>query len=196
MSQLGATLARTLAGAALGIVAGIVCGLLMGLSLPVQKSTESLLSILISTPKVSLLPILMLVLGIGEAPRLTLIATTAFVVVALQMLDAVLTLDGGYRELAANYGADSWQLIRWVYLPAALPHLFTGIRLGIGRALGTCITVEILGARHGIGHMIWSGWESFQPDRIYVGVFLTATLGVAFHLSLKAIERRIAPWRV
>jgi NitT/TauT family transport system permease protein len=189
------TLLRTLVGSAIGVFVGTVCGLLMGMSLRVRQSTESLIAALISTPKISLLPLIMLLLGIGEAPRLTLIAATAFVVVALQMLDAVKAIDSGHIEIARNYGARNPQLIRWVYLPAAMPHLFTGIRQALGRALGMCITVEIVGAREGIGKMIWAGWESFQPDRIYIGIFAAGLIGIALHGLAQLLEKRLVPWK-
>jgi NitT/TauT family transport system permease protein len=194
-AQVRITLIRTVAGASLGVLAGIVTGLLMGISRRLRRSLEPVVSGLMATPKLALLPLLMLVLGIGETPRVVLIATAAFLLAALPMLDAVRALDAGYLELAKNYGAHAWDLVRWVYVPACLPYLFTGMRLALGRALGVCIAVEIVGAQEGLGQMIWAGWQTFQPEHIYLGVFCAAGLGAVFHASIRWLEMALVPWK-
>ncbi len=193
--HLGATLSRTLAGFVLGAIAGLACGLAMGLSTPIRRSLEPLVSTFVSSPKLSLLPLLMLVLGFGEKPRLTLVAAAAFIVTALHTLDAVRALNPDFVELARNYGARSWRLVRSVYLPAGLPQLFTGLRLALGRALAVSISVEIVGAPNGIGQMIWSGWQIFATERVYLGVLLAAILGASFHGSMRLLEKAAIPWR-
>jgi ABC-type nitrate/sulfonate/bicarbonate transport system permease component len=194
--QLGITVARTLEGAAIGILVGSGCGILMGSSRAIRQSLEPLVAALNSTPKLALLPLLMLFLGIGEAPRLVLISAAAFVTATLPMLDAVRNLDSNYVELARNYGAHSWQLVRWVYLPGCLPHLLTAVRLALSRALSMCIGIEIVNSQSGLGNIIWAGWLTLTPERVYVGVFTAGALGLLFHVSMRLIEKVLVPWKV
>jgi NitT/TauT family transport system permease protein len=190
------TLLRTLEGAFAGVGVGIGCGILMGTSRVFRRSLEPLVSAFGALPKIALLPVLLLALGVGEAPRIALIAAAAFVTAALPVLDGVRNLDSNYVELARNYGARSWSLITWIYLPGCLPHLVTGVRLALTRALGTCIAVEIVNARTGLGSLVWAGWQSFRPEHVYIGVLAAALLGAFFHGTMRFIEKVLVPWRL
>ena len=193
--HLGATFVRTLEGSTIGILLGVASGILMGSSHRARQSLEPLIATVNSAPKLALLPLLMLFLGIGEAPRLVLIATAAFVTSTLPMLDAVHNLDANYVELAQNYGARSWQLVRWVYLPGCLPSLLTAVRLALSRALGICISIEIVSAQTGLGKIIWAGWLTLAPEEVYVGVLTAGVLGVALHGSMRLLETALVPWK-
>ncbi len=188
------TLHRMTAGAALGLVAGIACGLAMGASRPVRSTLEPLVSALNSTPKLAVMPLLLLVVGVGETARLAPIMLTGFVTLAMQTLDAVRSINPAYIETARNYGARRLALLRWVYLPAALPQLFTGLRLAAGRCLVITISVELLGSPDGLGRMIWLSWQTLATEKLYIGIFTTTMLGLAFHQGLAYLERRVAPW--
>jgi NitT/TauT family transport system permease protein len=194
--QVRVTLLRTLEGASAGLVAGIACGILMGASPFFRRSLEPLVAAFAALPKIALLPLLLLALGIGEAPRLVLIGAAAFVMAALPMLDGVRSLDSNYVELARNYGAHSWSLITWIYLPGCLPHLLTAVRLGLTRALGICIALEVVNAQNGLGSMIWAGWQAFRPENVYIGVGTAALLGAFLHGSLRLLEKFLIPWKV
>ncbi len=189
------TLWRTLRGFVPGVLAGVICGILMGASRAARQSLESPVSAFVATPKIALLPVLMLVLGIGEAPRIVLIGAAAFASSALVMLDGVRDLDANFAELARNYGADSWQLVRWVYLPGCLPPLLTATRQALSRALGLSVAVEVLTGRTGLGSLIWAGWQSFQPQHVYIGVLTAALLGAVLHGSMRLIEKALVPWK-
>jgi len=191
----GETLWRTLLGFGLGAVAGLLAGVGMGVFAGARKSMEGLLSTLISSPKISLLPILMLVLGVGDRPRIALIATAAFVVVALQTTDAIRQIAPGFVEMARNYGAKGFDMVRWVYLPGSLPQVLSGLRIGLGRALGVCVAVEVVSGNDGLGHMIWKGWQTFATERIYIGVLAVAILGGVLHALMKRVEKALTPWR-
>jgi NitT/TauT family transport system permease protein len=193
--HVSATLSRTISGFTEGAVLGITVGLLMGRSRRIRWSLEPLLSTLVSLPKLSLLPLLMLLLGTGEASRVVVVAAASFIVVALQTADAIASIDPDFVELARNYGARRIDLIQSVYVPATLPQLSTGLRLGLGRALGMTIAVEILGAPAGLGALIWAGWQTFRIEEIYIGVFIGAVFGAAFHLAMRGVERMLVPWQ-
>ncbi len=190
------TLLRTLEGASAGIIAGIACGILMGANAFARRSLEPLVSAFAALPKIALLPLLLLALGVGEAPRIALIGAAAFVTAALPVLDGVRSLDSNYVELARNYGARSLNLITWVYLPGCLPNLLTAVRLALTRALGVCVAIEVVNARTGLGSLIWTGWQAFRPEHVYIGVATAALLGAFFHGSMRLIEKVMVPWKV
>lgn len=139
--QLSATLACMFVGSAIGILCGLSCGLAMGAVGLIQKTLEPLVSGLNSTPKLALLPMLMLFAGIGETARIVPIALTSFVILAMHGLDAVRGVNQASVDLARNYGAGRGALLRRVYLPASLPQVFTGLRLALGRSVVITISV-------------------------------------------------------
>jgi ABC-type nitrate/sulfonate/bicarbonate transport system permease component len=196
LNQIGTTLARFGAGFMLGAAAGLLLGLLMGGSKTVRHAVEPLVSALNATPKLTLLPLLMLFLGVGEVARTVLIALSAFLVLAIHVVDAVRGIPAAYVEMAANYGARPLDLLRRVYFPASLPQVFTGVRLAIGRALVITLSAELVGASDGLGGMIWLAWQTFAPERLYVGVIVSAALGAVLHGGLLILERFLVPWRV
>jgi NitT/TauT family transport system permease protein len=192
--QVGATLSRMLIGSAIGMFGGLTCGLLMGAVGSVQRSLKPIVSALNSTPKLALLPMLMLFVGVGETARIVPIALTCFIVLAMHGLDAVRSVNRAYVELARNYGAGGRAMLRRVYLPASLPQVFTGLRLALGRALVLTVSVELVSSTNGIGSMIWMAWQTFSTDKLYIGVFTAAAFGALFHNGLEWLEARLIPW--
>lgn len=193
-AQVAATLSRTFLGGLIGILGGLACGLGMGAFEPVRRSLEPAVSALNSTPKLALLPLLMLFTGVGETARIVPIALTCFIVLAMSGLDAVRSVNPAYVDLARNYGADRRAMLRRVYLPASMPQIFTGLRLALGRALVITISVEMVSSPTGLGGMIWLAWQTFSTDKLYIGVVTAAALGALFHNGLKWIEARLIPW--
>ena len=194
-SQLGATLRRVLGGFALGAVAGLAVGIAMGCVAVVRKTLEPFVSALYTTPKMSLLPMVMLLFGVGDRSRLLLIAAASFLILVMQASDAIRGMNRSYVEVARNYGATRWMLVRKVYVMAALPQVFTGLRLAVGRALIVTISLEIISAQDGLGSMIWMSWQTFATEKLYLGVILTGVLGALCHSSLKRLEVMAVPWK-
>jgi ABC-type nitrate/sulfonate/bicarbonate transport system permease component len=193
--HLAATLRRLVSGFLIGSLTGLPCGLLMGGSARLRQMLEPLVSALYSTPKLTLLPMLMLFFGVGEASRIFLIAASCFVLLAMHALDAVRSVDPVHVQVARNYGAERLDLVRRVYFPASLPMIFTGFRIALGRGLVITVSVELVAPSDGLGSMIWLAWQTFTTERLYVGVLLTALLGGAFHAGLRRLEREAVPWR-
>ena len=140
-------------------------------------------------------PLLLIFFGLGDTPRLILIALGAFVVLAIHTTDAVRGIDQGYVELAKNYGAGRMALFKKVYFPAALPQVFTGLRLALGRSLTITVAIEMITGEGGLGSVIWLAWQSFAIERLFVAIFTTAGLGVIFYGSLRLLEPLVIPWR-
>jgi NitT/TauT family transport system permease protein len=194
-AQLGMTLTRTAAGFAIGFAAGLIAGVLMGTVGAVRRCLEPVVSALYTTPKMSLLPMVMLLFGVGNTSRILLISLGCFIMLTIHTFDAVRGVNQRYLELAASYGAGRLMLLRKVYIPAGLPQVFTGMRLSAGRALMVTIAIELVSCPDGIGSMIWMAWQTFATEKLYIGVILSAALGMTLHRSLRWLERRLIPWK-
>ena len=193
--ELVATLDRYIRGVFLGCLAGIACGVLMGVSLAARRALEPLVAALYSTPKLTLLPLMMLLLGIGDESKIALIALVGFIFLSVQTLDAIRGVDRCFLEMARNYRAGEWALIRRVYLPAALPQIFTGLRMAFTRSLVSAITIELVSGTDGLGALIWMSWQTLATERLYVGILLAGLLGIIMHSTLASIEASVIPWR-
>jgi len=193
--QLGITLNRMLTGYAIGAGAGLICGILMGASGVIRRSLEPVISALYTTPKLALLPLLILLMGVGEQVRITLIALACFILVAIHGLDGVQNLNPLYKVIARNHGANWALVVRRVYVPAVLPQLFTGLRLAMGRALTVTIALELVSCPDGMGHMLWIAMQTFAAEKLYVGVIVIAGLGTSLHWLLRRAELMLIPWK-
>jgi ABC-type nitrate/sulfonate/bicarbonate transport system permease component len=193
--NLFATLVRGTIGFVTGSAAGLLCGLLMGASRVFRVSLEPLVSALYSSPKLTLLPMLMLLVGVGEPAGIILIAASCFTMTSIHCLDAVRNLNRAYVDLAANYGASRGAILRRVYLPGCLPEILTGLRLAVGRALVVTISVEMLASPNGLGSLIWLSWQTLMTEKIYVAALICAAAGALLHYLALWAETRLVPWK-
>lgn len=191
-----ATLGRTAIGFLTGSAAGLAVGLLMGGIASIRKSLQPIVSAFNATPKVSLLPILILFFGVGEAAPITLIALSSLIIVSIHAFDAVQQIRPAWVEIAVNYGAGKRALLGKIYLPACLPQVFTGFRLALANALVIAVACELINPSSGLGSMIWLAWQTFSTDRLWIALLTTALLGGLLHEGLRQIEKRFVPWKV
>ncbi|MGN6031014.1 MAG: ABC transporter permease [Thermomicrobiales bacterium] len=189
------SLGRILAGFVVGSVPGIVLGLLMGLFWPVRVFFMPLAAAIYAVPKIAILPLVIIALGIGEASKIAIVALSIFFLVALSTMSGVLELDATYRDVASNLGASRWELFWTVALPGALPAIFNGLRLALGFALIVIVGTEFLAADQGIGHMIWQNYQTLRIRQMFVGLIITGIMGWALTLCLDGIARLVMPWR-
>jgi ABC-type nitrate/sulfonate/bicarbonate transport system permease component len=194
--EVGATLARAGAGLLAGVVGGALLSILLCLSTPLRTAAQPLVSALYSTPRLTMLPMVMLIFGVNETSRLALVALSVGLVMVIQISDAVRGVSRDYVDLAANYGASRAVIVRKVYLPACLPQIFTALRLCTGRALVMTISIEMLSSNDGIGSMIWMSWQTFATEKLYASVVVAALLGLLSGPVFHRLERRFVPWAV
>ena len=193
--DLRVSLARLAAGLAAGAGAGLFCGLAMGAWPTARRSLEFIVSGLYSTPKLTLLPVAMLLVGVNAKAGVVLTALSSFSMMAIHCWDAVRNLNRAYVDLAVNYGAGRRAVFFKVYLPGCLPQIFTGFRLSVGRALVMTVSVEMIISSNGVGSIIWKAWQTFRTDRLYVAVLLIAATGALFHYALLWLEKVLIPWK-
>ena len=193
-ANLSVTLLRVFVGFLIGTVSGLFVGLCMGASEKVRLFLDPVVAATYPIPKLAIFPLLMIIFGIGELSKIMAIAIGCFFIVVLNTMAGVRNINKVYFEVAKNYGASRIQVFSRVMLPASLPMIFTGIRLALGMSLIIVVGVEFLSANHGIGAMIWYAWETFDIEKLYVGIAICAALGLLFTLMLKKLEEYIIPW--
>ena len=189
------SLVRILGGFLIGTVPGILLGLAMGLFWPVRVFFMPLAAAIYAVPKIAVLPLVIIIFGIGETSKLMIVAISIFFLVALSTMSGVLEIDQSFRDVARNLGASRWELFWTVALPGALPAIFTGMRLALGFALIVIVGTEFLAAEQGIGFLIWQSYQTLRIPQMFVGLIVTGIMGWGLTLLLNAVEHLVMPWR-
>ena len=193
-SQTWISLQRVLWGLLWGTLAGIAVGFACGNVRAVRAALEPTLSALYTVPKLALLPMLLLVFGSGEGPKVILIAITVFFFMWLSSMAAVVSVDEGYREAAKAFRVSRWQMFRYVLLPATLPQMFVGLRLSSGVAVLMMVGAEFTQGNDGIGKFIFQSWTLFLANRMYVGIVTVAVMGLVLSVAVGVLERLVIRW--
>jgi NitT/TauT family transport system permease protein len=162
-----ATLARVFIGVLCGAGPAAVLGMLIGWSDRLRRIVDPFLAALHPIPKIALLPLLIVIFGIGEAPKLIAISIGAFFPMALTVAAGTRQINRTFFEVARSYGATESQIFRNVVFPGSMPSLVVGVRLSFNVALLIAISTEIAASKSGLGRILWMAWETFriEPDR-------------------------------
>jgi NitT/TauT family transport system permease protein len=190
-----ASLRRLGLGMLLGGVPALFLGLAMGISRPLRAAIDPLISATYPIPKSAILPLVLLIFGLGEMSKVVMVALGAFYPILINTVLGVVNLDKIYLDVGHNYRANRWQVFRTIALPGALPSIMAGIKLAMGMGLILIAISEMVAANDGIGYMIWNSWQVLTVDTMYVGLLVIAILGFVFSLVLDEIERMLIPWK-
>ena len=194
--HVGATLIRLSSGFVVGGCTGLVLGLLMGWSEPIGKVLDPFVAAAHPLPKIALLPLAMVLLGIGEASKIAMVAVATFFPMLINTMSGVRQLDPIYLEVAHNYGTPLHKLFTRVILPGSLPFILAGARIALNTALVITIAVELLTAKMGLGGIIWLAWQTLRMEQLYVALLVTMLLGIASNRVLHFVGRRAMPWHL
>ncbi|CAM3948746.1 MULTISPECIES: ABC transporter permease [Helcobacillus] len=195
-SHAGPTLARLLVGGGLGAVAGVVVGLLMGSSRALNAALGPLFAALYPLPKIAIFPILLMIFGPTEVPKLLAVFITTFFILQINTVSGVWAIDPKLHEAGRAYGARGFNRFRHVILPGALPFVFSGLRTATGTAVVVITAVEFTGASTtGLGYLIWNSWQLFIPEKLYVGLVVIGVIGAALTFVITRSETLLLPWR-
>ena len=186
---------RILFGFAVGAIPGIIIGIAMGLSPWVRSSLEPMINATYPIPKLALMPLILLIFGLGETSKIFTIAIGVFYLVVSNTLTGVLSIDKIYLDVAKSFGANRKNFYLTVALPGALPMIFAGLKLGMGMALILIVAAELSAAQAGIGWMIWRAYDMFDIERMFVALIMLSVLGYIFSLILDWLERLALPWK-
>lgn len=190
-----ASLQRLFWGILFGGIPALVLGIAMGMYRTLRVIVEPVIMATYPIPKSAILPLILLIFGLGEASKIVMVATGVFYPILINAMAGVLEINKIYFDVGRNFGAGRWQVFRTVALPGALPLIMTGVKLGVGLGLVLIAIAEMVGAKSGLGYMIWNAWEILSVETMYVGLICIAVLGLFFTLLLNELERLIVPWK-
>lgn len=194
--NLGATMKRVFLALLTGGSAGFLLGMAMGWSQRIRMFLDPLVAATHNIPKIAVLPLVMLILGVGEFSRVTLLSLAAFFPMAINAMAGVRQISPIHFEVAQNYGASRWKVFSRVVFPGSLPMVLTGLRLAFNVALMLTIAIELVIARKGLGVMIWFAWETLRTEELFAGLSVAAALGIGFNFLLLRMSHWLVHWQV
>jgi NitT/TauT family transport system permease protein len=195
LQNTGASLYRIVLGYLLGASVGIMVGLVLGFSRWADAIGSPVLYSLYPIPKIALLPLFVLWLGIGELPKVTIIGLGVFFPVAINTFSGVKNVDPVLIKAAVSFGSNHVNVIRKVILPGALPVIFAGLKLAAGTSLLLLVAAEMIAAKQGIGSMVLHYGNLMLTTKLMVGVLVLSLLGLLFNRFLQWLENRLLPWK-
>lgn len=185
---------RVLQGFAVGTLAGVFGGVIMGFFPIVDRALNSLRGILMPIPMIGWVPLLILWVGIGEGSKVIVIGIGTFWSVLMSTIDGIKNVSRKYVEVAEILEKGKLATCLRVILPAAMPSIITGIRLGFGNAWKAVISAEMIAASRGLGFMIQYAREMSQPAIMLVGLFTIGFVGVLIDYVFLALQKSVLQW--
>jgi sulfonate transport system permease protein len=192
--NLVASIVRVALGFAVSLVLAIGIGTSVGLSRAVERIVDPTLQALRAIPSLAWVPLLLLWLGIGETAKIVLIAIGAFFPIYVNLVAGIRGVDRKLVEVAEMFGIRGFALARRVVIPAALPSLLVGSRIGLTQAWLFLVAAELLGATRGLGFLLTEGQQISRTDEILTAILLLAICGKLSESAMRAVERRMLYW--
>jgi NitT/TauT family transport system permease protein len=190
-----ASLTEFLAGYVLAIVLAVPLGLLTGWYRRLQYALDPWLNFLNALPRIALLPVILIAVGLGPASKILVAFLGAFFAIIIPTIQGVRTVDRRFLDVATSFGASRRRIFVTVVAPATVPFIVTGLRLGIARALIGVVTGELYAATNGLGVMIKFASDALQVDRMLFGVLLFTFAGLVGVEGVRRLERYFQRWR-
>lgn len=193
--NLGYSVRRWIVGFAFGGSVGLLLGALNGLSLRSENFTDTTVQMLRTVPFMGLTPLLVMWFGLGETPKVILIAVASFFPVYVNTLAGVRNVNKGLVEVGQSFQLSQAELLYRVILPAALPEILTGIRYSLGIAWLALVIAELMAAESGIGFWLMQGREAVRVDIVLASLVVFSVAGKFMDAVLRLVERRVLHWR-
>jgi sulfonate transport system permease protein len=193
--DLAISLRRAAVGLGLGLGLGIVTGVLGGLLRSGEQLFNGVVQIFNTIPILAILPVMIVFFGIGEEPKVLIIAFGAFVPMYLNLFAAIRGVDQRLIEMARTTGAGRWRLVTRVLFPGALPGFLVGLRFSLAYSILGLVAAETLNANSGIGFLITNGQTYLQTNQVFVGLVIYAILGLLADQLVRVLERVLLRWR-
>ncbi len=188
------SLRRVAWGFALGSLVALLLGIAVGLSRLAEQMLAPTIQAVRAIPSLAWVPLFVLWMGIDERPKIILIALGAFFPVYTNLVSGIRQIDRKLIEVGHAYGMRGLRLVREVLLPAALPSLLTGLRLGLAQGWLFLVAAELTGAGSGLGYLLVDGQNTGRADVIVLSMVLLALIGKGTDTLLHAAERRLLRW--
>ncbi|MEU2490870.1 ABC transporter permease [Streptomyces sp. NPDC007883] len=191
-----ASLARSFSGFGIAVAVAVPLGVLIGWYRPVADLLGPLLEVFRNTAALALLPVFVLLLGIGETSKISIVVYACTWPILLNTISAVRHVDPTLLKLAKSMDLSAPRLFQKVILPASVPVMFTGIRLAGAVSILVLVAAEMIGAKAGLGYLINASQYNFAIPQMYAGIITISAIGVVFNQFLVSVERRLSSWRV
>jgi NitT/TauT family transport system permease protein len=195
MPEVAVSLYRVVTAMVIGTALGVPLGLALGRSPRADAVFAPIVFLTYPIPKVVFLPVLMVLLGLGDASKITLIVLIVFFQILVTARDAAKSVPEASVLSVRSLGATRWQVARHVIVPAALPEVFTALRIGTGTAVAVLFLAESIAGSSGIGYYIVDAWGRIDYPAMFAGIVAMGLLGVALYEALNLIEHRTTRWR-
>ena len=192
--HLAESIGRVFSALIAAVMIGVPVGLWMGLNPWVRAALDPLVELLRPIPPLAYLPLLVIWFGIGEITKVLLIFFSILAPVIISTAHGVLSHQQNRERAALSLGATRRQVLQHVIFPAALPHILTGIRIGLGVGWSTLVAAELVAADRGIGFMVQSAAQFLITDTVILGIIVIALVAVSFELFLRWLQKQLAPW--
>ncbi|AXB78535.1 ABC transporter permease [Novosphingobium sp. P6W] len=193
--HLSASLYRLASGFCIGSVIGVATGAAMALSRNVHRLLWPTFTCVRQVPVIAFIPLLILFFDVEDSFKIVIVAMASFFPSALATHDAVRDIPESHREVARLYRMPLAPFLVRLILPATVPQVLTGLRLGLTRGWLSLVAAELLAADSGLGQMMEMGRQLFQIDVVLAGVFVTGLVGFLLDNSMVRIERHLGRWR-
>jgi NitT/TauT family transport system permease protein len=193
-AHIGVSLQRALAGFSLALVVAVPLGFLMGRYSRLEKIADLMIQGLRNTPHFALLPVFIMVLGIGEASKIAITFLAAVWFILINTISGVKCVDPLYLKAAKSMGTSDTDLFIKVILPASIPSIVSGARLGVKSSLMSVIGAEMLAAKSGLGFFIQNSHLMYRIPEMYAGILALAIFGLVINYLLVWFEKSATPW--
>jgi ABC-type nitrate/sulfonate/bicarbonate transport system permease component len=194
LDDLAISALRALCGITLALAAAVPLGLMVGAEEGLRRRLSPFIYLLYPVPHVVLLPLIIILFGIGEFSKVFLIALIVFFQILVTTRDAAKNIHRNYYLAMQTLGASRLQVYRHVILPATLPKILTAMRISIGTAVAILFFVESFATTRGLGYIIMDAWGRADYIGLYSGICCMAALGFGLYLLLDRLERRLCVW--
>jgi len=182
-------------GYLLAVLVGVPIGILLGWYKRLNQAFGPIIASLYTTPRLALMPLFIIWLGLGNTSKIALVFLSAVFPIIINLVMGMRSIDGNLVKVAKSYNANQWQIFRTIAMPMSVPFLITALQLATGRALLGVVGAEIFGSQAGLGYMIMYAGATFQTDKVFVGVVIIATIGIAMDRFLFYLSKRFDEWR-
>jgi NitT/TauT family transport system permease protein len=194
--HLAISLYRVLAGILLALVLAIPLGILMGLKDATNKLLTPIIYLFQPVPKIALLPIFLVLFGIGDLSKILIVSMVIFFPAVLMIKDSVAEINYHYVELSKAYNLSKREVLYDIIIPSILPSIFSTLRISVGISLSVLFFSENFATDYGIGYYIMNSWIMVNYLQMYTGIVFISLLGIFLYKSIELIERKLMPWKL
>ncbi len=195
LEHISATLVRMFWGILIGGGSGLALGLLMGWSRNLRAMMDPFIAAIHPIPKIAILPLIMVIFGVGDASLVIVIALGSFFPMLINTMVGVMHIHPIHFDVALNYQASSFKIFQRIIWPGSMPMILTGLRLALNTTLLLAVAVEMVSAHSGLGAMIWMAWTTMRTEEIYTSLMIITILGIVINYLLNYLTTRLIPWQ-